>query len=286
VQINHPETAPDYYTLAGSVRGRTKRDAVLLAGDENSPDNFIMRFGDNDVAEDDRGSPRHRHNFEQIRYPLRGDHPIGPDLVIPEGWVGYFPEGAFYGPYGFPTRPLTMLVVQFGGPSGTGFESIAQGRQGFDELLARGGRLDDGLYLWEDEEGGRHAQDAYEAKWEAIFKKKIAYPAPRYHTFILMNPASFAWMKDPARPGVGRKLLGTFTEREVRVGLIQLDRGASFTFGLEPAGEMLFLQAGAVAHDGVEHETRTAFATAAGDGSETVTASEDSELFYLKLPTF
>ena len=86
--------------------------------------------------------------------------------------------------------------------------------------------------------------------------------------------------------GVARKMLGTFTERETRIGFVQLEKGASFTFGLEPAAEILFLQEGALTYNGTHHPTWSAFATAAGDGPETLVAAEDSELFYVKLSTF
>jgi len=259
---------------------------VLLTGDEERPDNYRVRFGENGLDSGDKGSPRHRHNFDQLRYPLVGDHPIAPDLVIPEGWVGYFPEGTFYGPYGLPTTPLTMLVAQFGGPSGMGYASVAQGRKGYDALVARGGRFEDGFYVWEDENGETHKQDAFEAKWEAIYERTITYPDARYHTFVLMNPASYAYVKDPEQSGVARKLLGAFTEREVRIGFVQVDKGATFTVGTEPAAEILFLQHGAVSINGEAHAERSAFATAATDGPERLTAIDDSELFYLKLPTF
>jgi hypothetical protein len=286
VQINHPDAAPDYYALAGSVRGRAHHNVVLLTGDEERPDNFRVRYGENSVGDDDRGSPRHRHNFDQIRYPIRGEHPIAPDEVIPEGWVGYFPEGTFYGPYDAPTDALTMLVLQFGGPSGWGYASVAQNRKGYDALIARGGVFEDGYYTWVDENGKRHAQDAFEAKWEAIYERPVAYPPARFARFLTMNPASFAWIADPDTPGVAHKRLGTFTERDVKIGFVQIDRGATFTFGREPAAEILFLQQGSVAAHGTEHATLTAFATAAADGPETVTATEDAEFFYVKLPTF
>ena len=47
----------------------------------------------------------------------------------PAGWVGYFPESAYYGPQSI-SPDLTMLVLQFGGPSGQGFASVAQRRKG------------------------------------------------------------------------------------------------------------------------------------------------------------
>jgi hypothetical protein len=58
-------------------------------------------------------SPRHRHNFEQLRWAF--DQPVNysPKLDLPPGQLGYFPEGAYYGPFTLP--PGTQwLIVQLG----------------------------------------------------------------------------------------------------------------------------------------------------------------------------
>ena len=152
--------------------------------------------------------------------------------------------------------------------------------------MARGGRFEDGFYVWEDEEGNTHNQDAFEAKWEAIYDKKIAYPEARYHSIVLMNPASYAWIKDPENPGVARKLLGAFSEREIRIACVELDKGASLSFGNEPAAEIAFLEEGALTHNGTTHGAHSGFATTADEHPQTLVAAEDSRLLYLKLPTF
>src|SRR4051812_9641085 len=42
-------------------------------------------------------SPRHRHNFEQIRYVIAGSATYGPLQAEPGDCI-YFPEGVYYGP--------------------------------------------------------------------------------------------------------------------------------------------------------------------------------------------
>ncbi len=101
-----------------------------LTGDPDSRDNFMLVLGRQDG---DFFMPRHRHNFEQIRLPLRGDMNIGEDLVLKEGQVGYFPEGLPYGPQDdalgkTPPGERIALVLQFGGTSGYGFMSMDQRR--------------------------------------------------------------------------------------------------------------------------------------------------------------
>src|SRR6202167_6506179 len=45
----------------------------------------------------DYGTPRHRHNFDQIRYVLDGEFSAGTG-AIDAGQCAYFPEGVHYGP--------------------------------------------------------------------------------------------------------------------------------------------------------------------------------------------
>ena len=43
-------------------------------------------------------SPRHRHNFDQIRFQIEGEFDYAADGHFEPGSVGYFPEGTRYGP--------------------------------------------------------------------------------------------------------------------------------------------------------------------------------------------
>jgi hypothetical protein len=284
MRTNHPSIAPNYYDQAGNLRSGTRISRTLLTGVENAPDNF--RLGYSTGGDDGQWTtPRHHHNFEQVRWAIGGDYSVGTRQKLPEGWVGYFPEAAYYGPQS-QSPDLTLLVLQFGGPSGQGYGSVAQRRKGLDDLLAKGGKLENGIYSWVDENGTHHNQDAFEAVWEQMNGRKITYPEPRYDSIILINPDAFAWTDDAASPGVHRRRLGTFTERDVKIGFVRLDEGAALPFGTEPSNEILFLASGAVGHGGDTHPALTAFGSSASEAAETLTALEPSELLYVKLPTF
>jgi hypothetical protein len=54
------------------------------------------------------------HNFDQIRYVLKGKYPASPHKIMAEGSVAYFPESVHYGPQDRP-EGLEMMVIQFGG---------------------------------------------------------------------------------------------------------------------------------------------------------------------------
>jgi len=297
MQINHVADARNLYEIAGDTRtgagasGRsiTQKDRIsriLLAGEEGSPDNYQLFYGESEGGDGAKWtSPRHRHNFEQIRFTIEGDYSMTKEKVLPAGWVAYFPESIFYGPQ-VKNPNLKMLVLQFGGPSGIGYHGAAQMRKGFDALVAKGGKFEAGMYTWDDEAGKRHNQDAFEATWEQIHGQKVVYPKPRYDSVILMNPANFSWMADPASQGVSRKLLGAFTEREIRIEFVHLDAAASVELGTRNSAELLFLTQGVLVHEGKNYERNSAFATSSGDRPETLTAVEPTELLYIKLPTF
>ena len=88
----------------------------LMEGEPGTIDNFQLSMG---RASGDFYSPRHHHNFEQIRFQLEGEADFARDGKMTQGMVGYFPEGAFYGPQTQApgSAPIT-IVLQMGGASG------------------------------------------------------------------------------------------------------------------------------------------------------------------------
>jgi hypothetical protein len=286
MQINHPDSAPDYGTVGGGgVRqsAGTRKSSTLLTGEEDTLNNYRLNYGigggDNDAL-----SPRHRHTFDQFRYFLTDGYQLA-DTVIPAGRIGYFPESVFYGPQVIPPG-VTIMDVQFGGAGGNGYPSLAQRRKGMDALRALGGTFESGLYVTVDEKGKRHNQDGFEALMEQITGEKINYVNPRYADQVFVNPENFDWIEDRAFPGVARKSMAVFTERDIRVGAIQLRPGASFSFGTEAAPEIVFVDKGVISFNGEDRPRLTAFGTTATEEPSTLTAAEYTELIYFKLPTF
>jgi hypothetical protein len=208
------------------------------------------------------------------------------DEVLPAGWVAYFPESAYYGPQ-VKRENLTMLVLQFGGPSGFGYDSAEEIRKGTDDLLReKGGTLEGGIYKRVDENGVHHNQDASEAVHEYIRGEKMVYPPARYQDIVVMDPEAFTWVKDRQNAGVAHKWLGCFTERLVKIGFMQLDPGAAVLLGSEPSAEIAFVKEGMVTVDHEKHGPLTALGTKAAEAPRELRAEEATELFYIKLPTF
>ena len=106
-------------------RGGTFHYRNLMEGEPGTIDNFQLSMGRNDK---DFVSPRHRHNFEQFRFQLEGDLNFARDGMMTPGMVGYFPEGASYGPQTSEATAMT-LVLQFGGASGQGYLSRKEAKQ-------------------------------------------------------------------------------------------------------------------------------------------------------------
>jgi hypothetical protein len=285
VQINHPSIGEDYFATVGNFRAGTVKASVLLTGTEGAPDNYRLSFSEG-VQDGNRTHPRHRHPFEQLRWVIEGEYVIGTDRVLPEGWVAWWDGAAWYGPQA-KGSDLKVFELHYGSTSGGGYPSLRQRKEGYDKLLATGGRFEDGKYVWEDEKGKVHRRDAAEPVWEqSMGIEKVKYPEARYDSLIMMNPETFSWIKDPKADGVAYKNLGTFTERNVRLAFVHLDAGAVFQFGAEPAEEILIVKEGSVRHDGKMHGPLTAFGSAATDPVEELTATEPAVMFYVKLPTY
>jgi hypothetical protein len=284
MQINNAQQAEDYFSQGGNYRKGDRDSRVLITGVEASPANY--KFGwSTGRGEQSWETPRHRHNFEQIRYVIEGDYSMTKTKSIPAGAVGYFSESCYYGPQ-VKNPNLTMLTVQYGGPSGYGYVNSSQRKAALEALRQRGGTFNNGIYTWVDDKGTHHNQDGAEAIYEQVSGQKLIYPPARYDEIIVMHPDNFAWIPLAGQPGVERRLLGAFTERDVRIAFLRLETGATLTFGTERSVELMFLTEGELAHAGQKYGPQSAFGTSADDGAEQLTATEPTVLFYAKLPTF
>ena len=109
--------------VVGSMRDGVLEQKFLLTGKEGTLHNYVLNVGRTGAG--GWTTPRHRHNFDQIRYVMKGIYPYAKGKSMSEGTVAYFPESVHYGPQDRP-EGLEMMVCQFGGASGSGFVSIAQ----------------------------------------------------------------------------------------------------------------------------------------------------------------
>ena len=256
-------------------RGGTFHFRHLIDGEPDTIGNFSLSMGRNDK---DFVSPRHRHNFDQFRFQLEGDLNFARDGKMTPGMVGFFPEGASYGPQTSEATAMT-IVLQFGGASGSGYLSRQESKQATSELKAFG-TFEGGVYRRDEGVPGKRNLDGFQAIWEHVNQRQLEYPKPRYPQPVKMDSSHYDWVASPGNAGVDEKLLGIFTERRTEARMVRLNAGAT----LHATGRSIYL-----AYSGsgrVEHEPLrqyTAVFLEHGDAAA-FTADTAAEMLHLGLP--
>ncbi len=234
--VNEAEIA--YRPVSGHRTGdiQFKR---LLQGDPGALDNYELSLVRN------RGSyytPRHRHNFDQMRLVVEGEFGYATRKKMRAGDAGYFPEGTYYGPQ--TVTDSVMLILQCGAPSGAGFldyDSLHQGHLEMEKL----GRFENGIFHrnpGSNQPAGRRKQDSYEAIWEHKRGRRLTYPKARYAEPVIMNTAAFDW-HPTAAAGVQTKLLGHFV-RDTRMEMLKIDQDADALVAAPGAIQLLYVLSG------------------------------------------
>jgi hypothetical protein len=267
--------------VVGTMREGVLAQKHLLIGKDGAPDNFDLNVGR--TGEGGWRAPRHRHNFDQIRYVAKGKYPIGDNRILPEGWVGYFPESVYYGPQDRP-EGLQTVVLQFGGASGNGYLSVAQ-REIANDALKQRGEFKNGVFTWFDDQGRKHNQDGSQACFEQATGRKLEFAPPRYEDVVMMDPEAYAWMPQSAE-GVYLKWLGAFGERGARIGFVRLDPNAVYGGGEHPSIEILYQTKGRVEVAGQEYGVESAFQFEPNEGPIAIRAIEPTEFLCMVLHRF
>src|SRR5262249_47060531 len=204
----------------------------------------------------------------------------GRDGKLVAGMVGYFPEAVYYGPQSQdPDIACKTIVLQFGGASGSGYLSQAEGQTGMRELRAEGG-FKDGVFRRRADVEGKRNLDGYQAIWEHVNGRPMVYPKPRYPQPVFMDPANYDWVPVEGAPGVAEKLLGVFTERRSEAGLFKLDAGASY---IARGKGVYVVTRGTGSVGGVPLRPLTTLYLEPGE-TATITAREETELLHFGLP--
>ena len=265
----------------GSMREGKLDQKHLLFGEDGSPNNYDLNLGV--TGSGGWRTPRHRHNFDQIRYVIEGTLPYSETESLAQGWLGYFPESVHYGPQER-SEGLRTMVLQCGGASGQGYLSVAR-REAVNAELATVGEFRKGLYHYTDEQGVEQAVDGSLAIFERAMGHALEFAEPRYTDVIAMNPEAFAWLEQ-GDAGVQEKWLGIFTERNLKLGFLRLDAGAVYQAGLHPSIEILFQITGQVSAGGSKYGPQTGYEFVANEGPVPLEALEPTEFFRAVLHTF
>jgi hypothetical protein len=267
------------------VREGVFRTRRVLNGTPGTPGNFALQLG----VTPSYYSPRHRHNFDQVRYQLEGDFDFGADGIMKAGTVGYFPEGTHYGPQASDSENST-LVLQFGGASGSGYIAADEYERAAAEL-AKHGMFAKGVYTRLKADGSKLNKDAYEAVWEQVNGRPLVYPPERYTHPIFIDPASFEWTPLAGPDRVSCKHLGQFSERHTQLAFFKVDPGGSLRL---QDNSIYFVTTG---HGSISTGNSTGAAKSFGrhasihlpTGDHAVaipTGAEPAELLHIGLPRF
>jgi hypothetical protein len=281
MKITH---ANDGEETSTAIRGGAREFKTLLMGEDGSPDNYravlSRQSGPVDI-------PRHRHNFDQLRFNLEGDgQNYGPDRWIHPGELAYFPEGTPYGPEVSSSNRFG-ITFQFGGASGSGFLGSSHTKTAMEEMKAFG-VFEKGIFKRTGElaEGERRNQDAFEAIWEYVNKRKLEYPKPRYDDPILIRPANFTWHAQAGQPGYSIKRLGTFSERSTELSMLRVEAGKSGKIAARPGLQVVFIVSGAGTIDGHELRKHSGCEIAIGESPILKAGDSPIEALMLGLPIF
>ncbi len=250
----------------------------LLEGTEFALDNYQLAI----VEANDYRTPRHRHNFEQIRILLEGEFGFDAGLSQAAGSVGYFCEGTYY------TQDARgksrTLLLQVAGPSRQSYMSEPQLNAGIEALRTRG-EFHDGVYTHQDDSGKKHNSDGYEAIWTHIFGKPVRYPKPHYDSPVLLRPERFDYLPRKDAPGVSARHLGTFNERRLGLEMLRLDAGAAVDIGDSDRTTLVYGVSGFWNVAGNEGSPGAAFEMLKGS-RERLSAKTQGELYVFSLPAF
>jgi hypothetical protein len=227
-------------------------------------------------------TPRHRHNFDQIRYTLTGVQSTGYGDLGP-GEIGYFPEGAHYGPQA-QQGECSTLVLQFQGASGEHLLSNEEMNATYQKMMTDGAVFENGIYRGVTAEGRRKNKDSYVAIWEEHEGKKLAFPKPRYRAPVMMQPQCYSWLPDRERPGIETKHLGTFNEMRTGIGFFRLTPGARLAGGRQKDAELRYLVEGACRYGGTEWGEGTYLYIPPGVETEAFVSERGATFFYISLP--
>jgi len=253
----------------------------LLQGRSCARDNFELSIARTEGFR----SPRHRHNFDQIRVGLSGQFGDGRKLYVGPGQIAYYPEGTYYE---IDCGETEILLLQFGGANGDGYPSLTDLYAAYEEMATLG-TFRDGVFFRTQRDGLPAGQkknmDGYEALWQHIFGRPVRYPKARYREPIFMEPGNYRWVADPTQQGVRRKTIGVFTERVITIAQAELAAGATLGERAGHAVKFLFVHSGRAQSAAGTWRPCSVAKLERGE-AHSVTAEETTLLTIITLPEF
>ena len=278
MKINSPLSGND----TPSTRSADRSFTVVLSGEEEAKDNYRLIYAQQSGA---FSGPRHRHNFDQIRFCIRGAQNYGPNCWINPGELAYYPEGAYYGPE-VTDKECVAMTLQFGGATGLGFVGSERIAVGMEQLKVLG-TFEKGIFRRSGElvPGEKRNQDAFEAVWEHLNGKRLEYPIPRYPTPVLIRPDGFAWRNYGRDSKVLVKRLGAFTERSVEISMFKIEPDCDFQIPRRAGTQIGIFATGAGQIGGKTFGENSAFSLGS-DEIVNLKCESETIMLFIGLPLF
>ena len=255
-------------TRGGKVSRKILREGELLPGL-----GFYARLVKYHAGDSVFTAPRHKHNYDQIRYTISGTQDFGQGQVSQAGWPSYFPSGAPYGPERI--EDAEVIVIQWG-PTWID----AQTSDAAVDELKKAGEFKNGIYTVVGEDGVHRNTDSIQAIWEKVWGRKLEWPRPKYPQPILMDPGAFDWVDADGEISV--KPLGTFTEQDLNIKVLRWNTKADLEFPPDRTS-LLFSLAGEIVAESKAYPAQTAILSGYGQ-SETVTGLDGAEAVVFGFP--
>ena len=227
-------------------------------------------------------TPKHKHNFDQIRYTVSGNQSTGLGDLGPDE-CGYFPEGAFYGPQN-QEEDCAALVLQFQGASGEHLLSNEEMNATYQKMISNGAKFENGIYSEHKPNGRKVSKDSYVAIWEQHEGEKLKFPKPRYRQPVMMLANEFRWLKSFSNPGVFTKHLMSFTEYKNEIGFIKIQPKAFLNPTVQTEVELRYLLNGEVNFEGKTWGPDSYFFMPRGCDIDKFQALSEATFFSIKLP--
>lgn len=234
------------------------------------------------IVPDGYFTPRHKHNFDQIRYTLSGVQSTGLGDLAPTE-CGYFPEGSHYGPQK-QEGDCECLVLQFQGPSGEHLLSNEEMNATYEKLIKAGAVFENGVYKGKKPDGSPKNKDSYEAIWEEHEGRDLTFPAPRYRDPVMMLSNQYRFVADRKRPGAETKHLGTFNELRTGIGFLRLKAGSELKAVEQEDAEIRFLLEGEINYGGKTWGAGTYFYIPNGASLQAMSSDKGATFFTITLP--
>lgn len=165
-------------------------------------------------------TPRHAHNFEQVRIMIEGTFNFGDQDQV-EGTIGYFCEGT---PYNQAARGDSItLLLQCEGASRARYLSLSEQRAAGQAMVEAGGTFTEGLYDGPDGRGGTMKRDGALALWEWTCGSRPTIPTAKFEKPVIMHSDRFDYFE--REDGIGEKHLATFGERALSIAELKVPAG-------------------------------------------------------------